>query len=352
MRLLILTQAVDLDDPLLAFFHRWIAEFGHQCAHVDVICLKEGRHRLPPNIDVYSLGKEKRSPRTTLLDRIIYAARFYRLIWKLRNQYDDVFVHMNEEYVLLGGLLWRLWGKRIGFERIHPYGTWRSSLAYKLSDCVFYLSEQAHSYRAAKRRPSPHGIDADAYAAVPRSAPADSLLFLGRIDPVKRLEVILEAVRILAKEGVPLAPLDIYGDPSLSSEDYAARVRHEFADLERDGRIAYQGRVLHEDTPAIYARHAFFINITPSGSLDKTILEAMASGCLVITSNKAMRGVVSPKLFVEEGGAEELAKVLRDAVNMTPDERAAESAALKGYVRDNHTVQQLVKTYLAEIAAC
>ena len=57
MRLLICTQTVDLNDPVLGFFHGWIAAFSRHCESVHVICLKEGRHSLPANVFVHSLGK-------------------------------------------------------------------------------------------------------------------------------------------------------------------------------------------------------------------------------------------------------------------------------------------------------
>ena len=46
MKLLIMTQAVDQNDPVLGFFHRWIEEFSRHCERVHVICLKEGEHSL------------------------------------------------------------------------------------------------------------------------------------------------------------------------------------------------------------------------------------------------------------------------------------------------------------------
>src|SRR3989338_44123 len=58
MRILIVTQAVDSADSDLGFFHRWIEEFAKRFERVIVICLKEGQHRLPENVSVYSLGKE------------------------------------------------------------------------------------------------------------------------------------------------------------------------------------------------------------------------------------------------------------------------------------------------------
>src|SRR3989344_3692203 len=57
MRLLICTQAADQDDPVLGFFHEWIAGLAKQFESVEVVCLKEGRHALPANVSVHSLGK-------------------------------------------------------------------------------------------------------------------------------------------------------------------------------------------------------------------------------------------------------------------------------------------------------
>ena len=90
MRLLIVTQAVDRNDPVLGFFHRWIEEISQHVQTVHVVCLKEGPHSLPSNVTVHSLGKE--SGRS----RLKYVTRFYSYIWKFRGEYDAVFVHMNQ----------------------------------------------------------------------------------------------------------------------------------------------------------------------------------------------------------------------------------------------------------------
>ena len=115
MKLLIITQAIDLDDPILGFFHRWVEEFAKRFEHIEVICLKLGRHSLPGNVSVHSLRKEKGRR-----SRFMYATYFGWLIWKLRPKYDAVLVHMNPEYVILGGVDWRLMGKKIYFWYNHP----------------------------------------------------------------------------------------------------------------------------------------------------------------------------------------------------------------------------------------
>ena len=47
MRLLLVAQTVDINDPVLGFFHTWIASLSRQVANVTVICLREGEHTLP-----------------------------------------------------------------------------------------------------------------------------------------------------------------------------------------------------------------------------------------------------------------------------------------------------------------
>ena len=107
MKLLIITQKVDEQDEVLGFMHRWIGEFARRCEAVVVICLEEGTHHLPQNVKVLSLGKEKNP------SRIRYILRFWYFIWHERNAYDVVFVHMNQVYVVLGWLAWRVLGKKI-----------------------------------------------------------------------------------------------------------------------------------------------------------------------------------------------------------------------------------------------
>ena len=104
MKLLIVTQKVDENDSILGFFHGWIAEFAKHCESVIVICLEKGEHHLPQNVNVLSLGKERfevKSQKSKVLKKLTYAINFFKYIWQERKNYDVVFVHMNQEYVLL-----------------------------------------------------------------------------------------------------------------------------------------------------------------------------------------------------------------------------------------------------------
>src|SRR5512146_1469044 len=113
MKLLIITQKADRNDPILGFFHRWLIEFARHFDSVLVICLEEGEHDLPANVRVMSLGKERRRSRGA------YVARLLSIAWRERQSYDAVFVHMNPIYIVLCGLLWRLLHKPIALWYTH-----------------------------------------------------------------------------------------------------------------------------------------------------------------------------------------------------------------------------------------
>src|SRR3989344_6741688 len=73
MRLLIVTQKVDKNDPVLGFFHRWIEKFAKNFERVTVICLGKGEYNLPANVKVLSLGKALPSDNTFTLAGRLYS---------------------------------------------------------------------------------------------------------------------------------------------------------------------------------------------------------------------------------------------------------------------------------------
>ena len=348
--LLLCTEAVDRNDPLLGFFHDWVQEFGRHAHKVHVICLGYGARNLPANVMEHSLGKElmRRPTKASgfrVLKRARYSLRFLRHVWQLRGKYDTVLVHLSPEYILLAGYLWHLMGKRIGFWYNDKEASWLVRLAANLSDVIFYSSPESFAANYPHARQIPMGVDTDIYVSHERKATPDSVLFLGRITPKKKLDVVLSAFS-KARAYVKNITLDVYGEPRPGEETYAADVRSQFAELERDGAISYRGSTLHDKTPSVYGSHEIFIHAGSMRGFNKTLFEAMAAGCLIITGEREVRGVVHPKLFVEEPTAENIAKAIRAACSLTEEEREHERAVLRAYVQREHSLSSVVPTML------
>jgi len=268
MKLLILTQKVDKDDPILGFFHRWAEEFAKNFEKVTVICLEEGEHNLP-GVKVLSLGKEKN------ISKFKYLLNFYRYIWQERNNYDAVFVHMNQEYVLLGWKTWWFLGKKIYLWRNHAKGNLLTRLAVLLSHKVFYTSPQSFTARFKKSIQMPVGIDTGFFKPDPMvEREPNSVLFLGRISPVKRVLEFIEWVKDNHYDATiagPILPED---------KEYGEKVLKALT-----SKIKYVGPVTQEEARRLYQSHEFYVNKTPPGSFDKTILEARACDAKLVIDN-------------------------------------------------------------------
>ena len=193
MKLLIITQKVDRNDPILGFFHRWIEEFAKHCEKVTVVCLSEGEHNLPKNVKVLSLGKERG------VSRLGYMLNFYHLIWRERKNYNTIFVHMNQEYILLGGLLWKLLGKKVTMWRNHYAGSLLTRIAMALSDKIFCTSKYSFTARSKKTILMPVGIDTERFLPSEEKCSPNSILSIGRISPSKNLELVVTALGNLKK---------------------------------------------------------------------------------------------------------------------------------------------------------
>ena len=86
------------------------------------------------------------------------------------------------------------------------------------------------------------------------------------------------------------------------------------------------------------------MNLSMTGSLDKNVLEAAASGRLVLTSNEAFEEPfkkISPDLFFERNNAADLAKKIMKLKTMPESERRELTAKLRSWVEQNHDLEKL-----------
>ena len=345
MRLLVLTQAVDTEDPILGFMHRWIEELATHYESVEVICLKSGRFNLPANVTVHSLGKPAfaKAPagkRNRLVSRIKYVSRFYRYIFSLRRKYDTVFVHMNQEYVLLGGLPWKLWRKPVVLWRNHKVGFISTHIAAALVRTVCYTSPSAYIAHFKNAVRMPIGIDTKVFVRPSETSPPHSIIFLGRIDGVKKPIEFINALKQLLADGFDFKA-DIYGDPTYPNDPYFPKFKDAIAPLEASGHLTLHHSIPNTETPAVYGKHAIYVNLTPSGSFDKTIGEAMACGCIVVVANDALRGVIPDALIVDPDDKASVVAGIRAALMLTKVERLSISDTSRDYIEHQHSLKLL-----------
>lgn len=337
MRLLIITQTLDRNDPILGFFHRWVEEFAHQCEWVHVVALNVGTYSLPENVTVHALGKSEGKGRLTQL------ARLWRISFKERAHYDAVFAHMNPEYVLYAGWLWRLLGKKVGLWYTHGSVSWRLRLAARMAHVLLTASPESFRIESPKRHIVGHGIDTQALTLRTRD-PDDEvfrILSISRITPSKRLEEMIEAVDALSSESPVM--LHIIGGPATPEDaEYVERVTM----LARaSARVSWEGGVPHEEIGVWLGTADLFINLSTTNSIDKAVLEAMTRGVPVITSNVAFRdllGAIELGLVVTDG-TDSICDAVNKVLDRTPNERAELGRSLRAAVEERYALPQTIE---------
>lgn len=346
MKLLIITQKVDRDNPILGFFHNWILGLSKKFERISVICLEKGAFDLPDNVKVYSLGKESGKA------KIKYVNNFLNLILGLHREYDFVFVHMNQEYILLGGFIWKILRKKIYFWRNHQYGNLLTRVAVWLSNKVFCTSKDAFVAKYKKTEIMPVGIDTSIFNTELRimnyELCKNRILFLSRMSPIKRPDLLIDALNIIKNKGTHFV-CDFYGDASSGGEDYYNSLKNKTSELGLSGRVSFYGGIANYEAPKIYNEHEIFVNLTPAGSFDKTILEAATCGCVLVTANKSLSGEIDQRMIAEKETPDDVAEKINFWLNVSNEEKITASNKLQKYVLEKHSLNVLIEELCTKI---
>lgn len=264
MRILIATQVLDEHHSNLGFFVRWVAEFAKHCESVVVVASAVGKHNLPKNVTIYSLGKE------IGLEHRSRVGRFFALMWSLRHEYDAVFVHMIPEFVIAGAIPWKLAGKKIGLWYVHGTVSWYLKVAAWFVDFIVTASPESCRVQSTKVHSVGHGIDTDFFTPDPAVQRGEQVLSVGRLMPSKRHDL---AIRAATEEGKALR---IAGDgPEREPLEKLAR--------ELGARVTFLGGLSQAELRDEYRRAQYLYYASETGSLDKVILEARATDTPIVS---------------------------------------------------------------------
>lgn len=348
MRLLIVTQKIDQNDNVLGFFHRWVEEFSQHCEQIIVICLQAGSYSLPSNVRVLSLGKEDG------VRKLKYLWRFYQYIIQERKNYNAVFVHMNQIYVVLGGVLWRLWHKKIALWYTHKQVGLLLYLAEKLVNNIFTASVQSFNLKSKKLVITGHGIDTGEFHCLNREIKIDSyrILTVGRITRIKNLETLIQATGLLVGK-IENLQVDIVGSP-ITAED--KKYQEELLALVKEknlvGVVRFLGPRPYIAMPEVYCAYDCLINLAPTGGVDKAVLEAMSCELPVLVANRSFDlifGAQRDLFLFEFGQTEDLAKKILALYNLSAEEYEAMGKYLREQVMAGHDLKKTIPKIIAEI---
>lgn len=350
MNLLLFNLKTDADDPVLGFTTRWINALAPYFEQIHVVTMAAGRLDVAGNVKVYSLGKEKG------YSELRRAVEFYRiLLWVLRAvRITACFAHMNPLFAVMAAPVLRL--RRIPSVLWYAHGhvPLLLRLAERLTDRIITSSERGFRLKSGKLRVVGQGIEVVAAAPPPPNPDGEvlRLLYVGRLSAVKGVELAVEAVALFRRRSPLPVRLTIVGGP-LTDEDaaYVERLKERIANAGLAEAVLLAGSRPPRETRQFYAECDIFINPSRTGSMDKTVLEAMGAGRLVITGNEAYDTAefrAAGGIFVANDSAA-IAEALL-AVAMAPAAEWEErSRAGRRWVLEQHSLTRLAERIAKEI---
>ena len=353
MRLLLFNLATDADDPILGFTTRWIGALAARLDFIHVVTMRAGRYQLPANVQVHSVGKEKNfnEPRR--------AFEFYRiLLGILRGDGVDVcFSHMMPLFTVMAAPLLKVQRIPVITWYAHPSIPWMLWLAHRMSSRMVASIPEAYPYRHDKLTVVGHGIDTDLFTSdtpVSRQEPP-LILCVGRLSPMKDHPTLLRAAALLKENWRHSFRVMIVGGPAVSRDRSYVRALHEQAQqLGLAETVEFVQPVSLDRLPPWYAHSTVNVNLSPIGSGDKVVWEALACGKLCLFANPGFTptfGDYAEQCRFSHGNPHQLAERLLWALSLTQDERAAIGAYLRERVVSMHGLDRLAQK-LVELFQC
>ncbi len=346
MRLVFICQAVDRNDPILASTVRWIEEFARrpQVEQMTVIALRKGAFALPDNVEVRAVKRR---------NRLVTIARFYREVLRaVLRGVDSFFIYQGGPYPVLLLPLKLLMGKPIYQWKAHPYVSPIMHFSARFCDTkVFTSTHNAFPLRLPNVRVVGQGIDTTQFCIKPLPKTGD-LVTVGRIAPVKRLDVMLKALAQCNHRYETSYHLDIYG-PILDMNDEYREYLHALVEqLDLSAFVSFCEAVTQNQLPEILNRYRLFLSFSKT-ALDRSAVEAMACGLPVISTNPCVEEILPTHLrsvlIVPEADINSQAQCIHQLLSSDDRQLSEVGQALRNVAAWNHSVTSLIDRILTEM---
>lgn len=349
MKLLFLTQTLDADDAVLGFTSRWVQGLAKHAEEVRVIGLEVGRtDGLGENVSWREVGRAGSIGRWLRYRSLLNEA--------FSEGYDTVLGHIVPRYASLAAGPAKRAGAGLYLWYTHGAVDARLKKAVAQVEKVFTATDESLRLETPKKVVTGHGVDLSHFD--PRGEDPEEparVLSVGRISPAKDPLTLLAAVSILRSRGRELS-LDLVGAGLLETDDSLRRQVQEQVEvggLEDCVRMA--GAVGYPEVNAWYRRATVVVNSSGTGSLDKVVIEAMASERPVLTCNPSAAGVLGElgsegeALVFQKGSAEDLAQKLEEILDRTQEERRELGGRLRAIAARDHEVDALMGRLVREM---
>jgi glycosyltransferase involved in cell wall biosynthesis len=346
-KVVFITQVVDPADSNLGATRAKIAALARRLDEVVVICARGVEDVLPENCRLRVFGAPTRPER---------AARYLSaVVSELRDRPLAVVGHMVPLYTVVAAPFVRARGVPLMLWYTH----WKDHVVLRAANVVcthmLSLDELSFPLRSRKLHPIGHGIDLAEFPCqppVPAAGRPFRVLSLGRYSPPKRLDEMVEGVRIARERGLDVR-IDLYGTTGSGLEAGYKRSLEELVRREGYGEFAsVGGPTPRTELPPVYA--AADVVASDFISPDKIVFEACSSCRPVLASHESFVRFfagLEPPLRFERGRPETFADRIEALAALSDEERHRLGRELRERVGRQHSVETWADGILALVTS-
>jgi len=279
LRVLFFCQSADGKDPIVSDTFKRIRNMSldPRIGHVHVIAIKGQNVDLGPKVSLSVLGTEK-TGRWLRLFRLYQQCILAFRKWNL----NICYLYMTPT---MAPLFWPF--KLLGRAKIvlwfaHSIYRWKVRFAIRyVADLWLSVNKAQGNLPSAKLRLVGQGVDTETFFPLSSDIKYD-LVTVGRITPLKKIDLIIEALSMLEQQLKQYLTLAICGDCySPGDREYKQSLERRIEALGLKQRIFFLGSVNHDRLPKILSESRIFVFPIPGG-VGKATMEAMACGLPVV----------------------------------------------------------------------
>jgi glycosyltransferase involved in cell wall biosynthesis len=357
VRLLLVTPKLDPTDDLFGHVNGWAAALADRVERLYVVALWPGRPNLPPNARFATLGKAPdQGGAGSLASRAGWLVRLQRIVARLclRGEVDAVLAHMGPVFAVAAAPIARLTGRPTFLWYAHGHVSPLLRLAHALVDGVGTSTPEGFRIPSDKVTITGQGIDLERFRPGESWPEHERLLSVGRISPVKRYEMVIDALAAPALAVRTDLTAELVGGVHSEAEArYLEGLRSRVRAHGLEERICFVDGLPHAEIVPTYQRATLFATASVTGSLDKVVLEAAACGLSPIVCNPAFRGLYgdywSALSFGQEADVAGLTERIAAWLERSPAERRDVALGLREEIARSHSVDRWADAVVAMI---
>lgn len=319
LKILFYAQSINKKDPVIAdTFNRVEHLKSHNSVScVDVVSLRGvslGKYH-------YVLGSETQS-------KVMSLFRFYKVVVPLlkKKKYDIVYVYMCPTHLIL------FWFLKPFFR--FSLVAWFAHTVYK-PFTKFSLERFPKLWLSVNKAQAPfnfshiryigQGVELSEFSYEKRDKKYD-LVTTGRITPLKKIDLMVEALAMLRDQQGLKYTLAVCGEAYIDSDQAYKKTLLKLVEKHHlQDQVYFLGSVNRDDLKGILNQSRAFIFTIPGG-IGKATLEAISCGLPLILSEPKARDFLGDELadvFLCERNVDEIAKTIKVVLELEPHKREA-----------------------------